>query len=154
MKLFCAGLGTTHPDITNSSRRVKKKEFEKCKENGVEFVEIKFGYDGIVLANSKSAKIFSLSKRHIFLALGKEVPVGNKEGGKLVANPNIMWSDIDPSLPNIKIEVIGPPPTSGTRDAFNELAIEGGCKTFPALKAIKEQDKNKYKALEIDFNKN
>ena len=75
------------------------------------------------------------------------IPEGNKEGGKLVDNFNTKWSDIDPNLPNIKIEVLSPPPTSGTRDAFNELAIEGGCKTFPELKAIKKQDKKKYKAL-------
>ena len=147
MKLFCKGLGTSHPDITNASRRIKKNEFNKCKENGIDVVEIKVGYDGIVIANSKKAKLLNLTKRQIFLALAKQVPEGNKEGGNLVDNPNKKWSDIDPNLPNKKIEVLGPPPTSGTRDAFNELAIEGGCKTFPKLKAIKKQDKKKYKAI-------
>ena len=147
MKLFCKGLGTGHPDITNASRRIKKNEFNQCKENGIDVVEIKVGYDGIVIANSKKAKLLNLTKRQIFLALAKQVPEGNKEGGSLVDNPNKKWSDIDPSLPNKKIEVLGPPPTSGTRDAFNELAIEGGCKTFPKLKAIKKQDKKKYKAI-------
>ena len=147
MKLFCKGLGTGHPDITNASRRIKKNEFNQCKENGIDVVEIKVGYDGIVIANSKKAKLLNLTKRQIFLALAKQVPEGNKEGGSLVNNPNKKWSDIDPNLPNKKIEVLGPPPTSGTRDAFNELAIEGGCKTFPKLKAIKKQDKKKYKAI-------
>ena len=147
MKLFCKGLGTGHPDITNASRRIKKNEFNQCKENGIDVVEIKVGYDGIVIANSKKAKLLNLTKRQIFLALAKQVPEGNKEGGSLVDNPNKKWSDIDPNLPNIKIEVLGPPPTSGTRDAFNELAIEGGCKTFPKLKDIKKQDKKKYKAI-------
>ena len=147
MKLFCKGLGTSHPDITNASRRIKKNEFNKCKENGIDIVEIKVGYDGIVIANSKKANLLNLTKRQIFLALAKQVPEGNKEGGNLVDNPNKKWSDIDPNLPNKKIEVLGPPPTSGTRDAFNELAIEGGCKTFPQLKAIKKQDKKKYKAI-------
>ena len=147
MKLFCKGLGTGHPDITNASRRIKKNEFNQCKENGIDVVEIKVGYDGIVIANSKKAKLLNLTKRQIFLALAKQVPEGNKEGGSLVDNPNIKWSDLDPNLPNKKIEVLGPPPTSGTRDAFNELAIEGGCKTFPKLKAIKKQDKKKYKAI-------
>ena len=147
MKLFCKGLGTSHPDITNASRRIKKNEFNQCKENGIDVVEIKVGYDGIVIANSKKAKLLNLTKRQIFLALAKQVPEGNKEGGSLVDNPNKKWSDIDPNLPNKKIEVLGPPPTSGTRDAFNELAIEGGCKTFPKLKAIKKQDKKKYKAF-------
>ena len=147
MKLFCKGLGTSHPDITNASRRIKKNEFNQCKENGIDVVEIKVGYDGIVIANSKKAKLLNLTKRQIFLALAKQVPEGNKEGGSLVDNPNKKWSDIDPNLPNKKIEVLGPPPTSGTRDAFNELAIEGGCKTFPKLKAIKKQDKKKYKAI-------
>ena len=147
IKLFCKGLGTGHPDITNASRRIKKNEFNQCKENGIDVVEIKVGYDGIVIANSKKAKLLNLTKRQIFLALAKQVPEGNKEGGSLVDNPNKKWSDIDPNLPNKKIEVLGPPPTSGTRDAFNELAIEGGCKTFPKLKAIKKQDKKKYKAI-------
>ena len=88
-----------------------------------------------------------LTLRQVFLALAKMVPEGNKNGGKLIPNPNRTWKDVDPSLPAIKIEVLGPPPTSGTRDAFNELAMEGGCKTFPALKAIKKTDKNKYKAV-------
>ena len=147
MKLFCKGLGTGHPDITNASRRIKKNEYNQCKENGIDVVEIKVGYDGIVIANSKKAKLLNLTKRQIFLALAKQVPEGNNEGGNLVDNPNKKWSDIDPNLPNKKIEVLGPPPTSGTRDAFNELAIEGGCKTFPKLKAIKKQDKKKYKAI-------
>ena len=147
MKLFCKGLGTGHPDITNASRRIKKNEFNQCKENGIDVIEIKVGYDGIVIANSKKAKLSNLTKRQIFLALAKQVPEGNKEGGYLVDNPNKKWSDIEPYLPNKKIEVLGPPPTSGTRDAFNELAIEGGCKTFPKLIAIKKQDKKKYKAI-------
>ena len=147
MKLFCKGLGTQHPDITNASRRVKKKEFKKCQKNGIDFVEVKVGYDGIVIANSKKSPVIALTKKQIFLALGKDVPEGNKEGGKLIPNPNKKWSDVDPSLPNIAIEVLGPPPTSGTRDAFQELAIEGGCKAFPELKAIKKQDKKKYKSI-------
>ncbi len=147
MKLFCAGLGVNHPDITNSSRRIKKSELEKCSKAGIEVVEIKVGYDGIVIANSKKSEKFNLSKRDIFLALAKDVPEGNAEGGKLIPNPNKTWKEVNSNLPDIKIEVLGPPPTSGTRDAFNELAIEGGCKTFPNLKAIKKEDKKKYKAI-------
>ena len=147
MKLFCAGLGVNHPDITNSSRRIKKSVLEKCSKAGIEVVEIKVGYDGIVIANSKKGEKFNLSKRDIFLALAKDVPEGNAEGGKLIPNPNKTWKEVNSNLPDIKIEVLGPPPTSGTRDAFNELAIEGGCKTFPNLKAIKKEDKKKYKAI-------
>ena len=147
MKLFCAGLGVNHPDITNSSRRIKKTELEKCIKAGIEVVEIKVGYDGIVIANSKKGEKFNLSKRDVFLALAKDVPEGNAEGGKLIPNPNKTWKEVNSNLPDIKIEVLGPPPTSGTRDAFNELAIEGGCKTFPNLKAIKKEDKKKYKAI-------
>ena len=147
MKLFCAGLGVNHPDITNSSRRIKKSGLEKCSKAGIEVVEIKVGYDGIVIANSKKGEKFNLSKRDIFLALAKDVPEGNAEGGKLIPNPNKTWKEVNSNLPDIKIEVLGPPPTSGTRDAFNELAIEGGCKTFPNLKAIKKEDKKKYKAI-------
>ena len=148
LKLFCAGVGVEHPDVTNASRRIKESEVAKCAQNGIkEIVEIKIGYDGIVFANSKKSALMKLSLKQMFLALAKQVPEGNKDGGKLIPNPNKTWKDIDPSLPNTKIEVLGPPPTSGTRDAFNELAIEGGCKTFPTLKAMKKKDKKTYKAL-------
>lgn len=147
MKLFCQGVGTQHPDITNASRRMKKSEFELCQSNGVkDITEVKVGYDGIVIANSVKGKHIDLSLRDIFLALAKDVP--NPDGSEeLVANPYKTWKDVNPALPNTEIEVLGPPPTSGTRDAFNELAIEGGCKTFPWLKAIKSEDKSKYKAI-------
>lgn len=147
MKLFCQGLGTQHPDITNASRRMKKSEFELCQSNGVkDITEVKIGYDGIVIANSVKGKQIDLSLRDIFLALAKDVP--NPDGSEeLVANPYKTWKDVNPALPNTEIEVLGPPPTSGTRDAFNELAIEGGCKTFPWLKAIKSEDKSRYKAI-------
>ncbi len=113
MKLFCAGLGEGHPDMTNASRAMNKSEFADCEKNGIKVSEVKIGFDGIVFANAKSAPAVNLNKGQIFLALAKEVPMN----GKLVANPYKTWSDIDKALPNAKIEVLGPPPTSGTRDA-------------------------------------
>ena len=140
LKLFCAGIGTQHPDITNASRRMKKSEFELCQSNGVkEITEVKIGADGIVIANSKDAGKLDLSLKQVFLALAKEVP-DPKGGDKLVANPYQKWSDIDSSLPNLEISVMGPPPTSGTRDAFVEIAMEGGCKTFDFIKAMEKKD--------------
>jgi phosphate transport system substrate-binding protein len=145
MKLFCAGVGVQHPDITNASRRIKQTEFDQCKANGVgEITELKIGYDGIVIANAKKSPVYKLSLQQLFLALAKQVPA---PGGGLVANPHKTWKDVDPSLPNVKIEVLGPPPTSGTRDAFNELVIEGGCNTYPDLKALKDKDEAKYKSI-------
>ncbi|NOQ46587.1 MAG: phosphate ABC transporter substrate-binding protein [Desulfobulbaceae bacterium] len=147
MKLFCAGSGVETPDITNASRRIKKSEYDKCQANGVkDIVEMKIGYDGIVLANSKKTAQMQLSRKDIFLALAKDVP-DPKGGEKLVANPYKTWKDVNPALPATKIEVLGPPPTSGTRDAFVELAMEGGCKTFPWIKAMKKKDKKHYKAV-------
>jgi phosphate transport system substrate-binding protein len=147
LKLFCAGVGVEHPDITNASRRIKVSEYEKCQENGVEdIVEVKIGYDGIAMANSKEAEQLDLSLQDIFLALAKDVP--NPDGSEeLVANPYQTWKEVNPDLPDAKIEVLGPPPTSGTRDAFAELAMEGGCKTFDWIKAMKSEDKSKYKAV-------
>ena len=147
MKLFCQGVGTQHPDITNASRRMKKSEFELCQSNGVkDITEVKVGYDGIVIANSVKGEHIDLSLRDIFLALAKDVP--NPDGSEeLVANPYKTWKEVNPALPNTEIEVLGPPPTSGTRDSFNELALAAGCKTFPWLKAIKSEDKSKYKAI-------
>ncbi len=145
MKLFCKGLGEGTPDVTNASRRIKMKEFKKCHANGVnDITEVLIGYDGIALANSKKAQQFELSLRDIYLALAEHVPA--KDGSeKLVPNFYKTWDQVNSKLPSTKIEVLGPPPTSGTRDAFNELAIEGGCKTFPWLKAVKKQDKKLYK---------
>ncbi len=146
LKLFCSGIGTHHPDITNSSRRIKKSEVDLCSKNGIkDITEIKVGYDGIVIANSTKAKRMQLSRRDLFLALAKDVPSG--VGESLVPNPNRTWKDVNPALPEIKIEVLGPPPTSGTRDAFAELALEGGCKTFEWIGAMKKKDKQKYKAI-------
>jgi phosphate transport system substrate-binding protein len=130
MKLFCAGVGEEHPDITNASRRIKKSEFEKCTANGIGITEVKIGFDGIVLGRSKAGSDLDLTLAQVFLALAAKVPVD----GKLVDNPYKMWSDIDPKLPKQKIEVLGPPPTSGTRDAFVEIAMEGGCKGVAGAK--------------------
>lgn len=143
-KLFCEGVGVQYPDITNASRRVKKSEVSGCARNGVNaIVEVKIGYDGIVLANSRKAPAMNLTRQDIFLALAKQVP-DPKGGDNLVDNPYQTWREVDPTLPDTKIEVLGPPPTSGTRDAFVELAMEGGCKKFGWIKQIKA-DSNKAK---------
>ena len=147
LKLFCSGVGVGYPDITNSSRRIKQSEVDRCNENGVtDIIEVKIGYDGIMLANSKKTEAMEVSRRDIFLALAREVP--NPAGGEeLVENPYRTWKDVNDALPERDIVVLGPPPTSGTRDAFAELALEGGCKTFDFIKAMKKQDKKAYKAV-------
>jgi phosphate transport system substrate-binding protein len=135
MKLFCGGVGEGHPDFTNASRRMKKSEFDACAAAGVtEITEISIGFDGIAVANSKAGPDFDISLAQLWLALAKEVPVD----GKLVANPYKNWKEIDPSLPDEKIEVLGPPPTSGTRDSFVELAMDVGCQDFAEVKAIED----------------
>ncbi len=145
MKLFCAGAGEAHPDFTNASRRIKKSEFEDCAKNGVtDIVEIKIGFDGLTLAASKEASAIKLTKQQIFMALARQVP---DKDGKLVDNPYMMWSDIDASLPAAKIEVLGPPPTSGTRDSFAELALEVGASKFESLAAMKKADAKAYDAV-------
>jgi phosphate transport system substrate-binding protein len=135
IKLFCAGVGEGHPDITNSSRRIKQSEVEACAANGVaEVTEVKIGYDGIVLANSKNREPMSVTIPQIWLALAKEVPVD----GEIKPNPYRNWSEIDAALPDARIEVLGPPPTSGTRDAFVELVMETGCQEFEEVAALDE----------------
>ena len=147
LKLFCAGVGVNHPDVANSSRRIKKSEVERCRGNGVtDVVEVKVGYDGIVLANSRKSEVMEVGRRDVFLALAREVP--DPAGGEaLVPNPYRTWKDVNDALPDTKIVVLGPPPTSGTRDAFAELALEGGCKTFDFIEAMKKKDKSAYKAV-------
>lgn len=149
-KLFCKGTGVETPDISNASRAIKSKEVENCKSNGVTPVEVKIGYDGIVIANDKSGFAFELTLREVYLALAKKVPHGIYTPwppGDMMDNPYVMWSDINPALPNKKIEVLGPPPTSGTRDAFLELVMEKGAKTFPELKDLRKKDKKAFKRL-------
>jgi phosphate transport system substrate-binding protein len=146
LKLFCDGVGVDFPDVANSSRAIKQSEVDTCAVKGVtEIVEVKIGYDGIVIANALGAESVNLSRTDIFMALAKEVP-GSVEG-ELVENPYKTWADVNPALPAARIEVLGPPPTSGTRDAFVELAMEGGCKSVSWIAALKKTDKNRYKAI-------
>jgi len=147
MKLFCNGVGLSTPDITNASRRIKKSEYDKCQKNGVtDIVEVHIGFDGIAVANSKKSKQLKLSRKDLFLALAQKVP--NPDGSKtLVDNPYKTWKQVNAALPDTAIEVLGPPPTSGTRDAFAELAMEGGCKKFDFIKAMKKTDKKGYKGV-------
>ncbi|WP_183856196.1 PstS family phosphate ABC transporter substrate-binding protein [Prosthecomicrobium pneumaticum] len=143
-KLFCGGVGVDFPDASNASRAIKKSEFEDCAKNGVNgIVELKVGFDGLTVANAKAGPDLKLTKAQLFLALAKQVPGPD---GKLVANPYVNWNDIDASLPAEKIEVLGPPPTSGTRDSFLELVMEKGAESFDTLKALKKSDA---KAFEV-----
>ena len=131
LKLFCKGVGADSPDITNASRRIKQSEYDNCQANGVTAViEVFAGFDGIAIANSKAAPQLQLSLRDIYLALARDIPGPD---GKLIANPNTTWQEVNAALPATKIEVLGPPPTSGTRDAFAELAMGGGAKSTVAL---------------------
>ena len=148
LKLFCRGVGVQHPDIANASRRIKSSEVDNCASNGVtDITEVKIGFDGIVMAGSKAAPRMSLTLQHIWLALASKVPENGIAGGSLIENPYRNWLDIDPALPDHPIEVMGPPPTSGTRDAFVELAMEGGCKAFAEIAAMKKTDKQSYKRI-------
>ncbi|MEZ5573335.1 MAG: substrate-binding domain-containing protein [Halioglobus sp.] len=136
LKLFCSGVGANTPDITNASRRIKKSEYDSCQSNGVtDIIEVLVGYDGIAIANSTEAPQLALTLKDIYMALAKDIPGPD---GKLIANPHKTWKDVNPALPATKIEVLGPPPTSGTRDAFAELAMAGGAKALPDLAALSE----------------
>ena len=145
LKLFCSGVGIATPDMANASRRIKASEVANCAQNGVKnIIEAKIGYDGIVIANAKTAPIIDLTLAQLFLALAKDIPTND---GQTEPNPYMTWAQIDPSLPDVKIEVLGPPPTSGTRDAFVELAMEGGCQTIAWVADLHDTDINAYKTL-------
>ncbi len=134
MKIFCQGVGEANPDLTGASRAMKKSEWEQCTKNGVtDITELQIGYDGLSVAQSKKGKPIDLSKAQLYLALASEIP----DGDKLVPNPHKKWSDVDKSLPDVAITVYGPPPTSGTRDAFVELAMHEGCKALDYYKQKK-----------------
>lgn len=140
-RLFCAGLGDEHPDVANASRRLTRGEWDQCAENGVTaIVEVKIGYDGIVVANARQAPFVTLSSRQIFLALAKTVP----HHGALVPNPYRRWIEISLTLPAYPIRVLGPPSSSGTRDTFVELALRDGCESFALIRDLKETDARRY----------
>lgn len=143
-KLFCAGAGAETPDVTNSARRQKTSELTICEANGVdEIVEVKIGFDGIVLASAVEANTLELTLRDIYLALAKQVPVSDDDC-TMRNNPYTYWSDIRSNLPKTVIAVYGPPPTSGTRDAFVEIAMESGASEIPCLAALQSRDKGMF----------
>ena len=144
MKIFCQGVGEANPDLTGASRAMKKSEWEQCTKNGVtDITELQIGYDGLSVAQSKKGKPIDLSRAQLYLALASEIPAGDK----LVPNPHKKWSDVDKSLPDVAITVYGPPPTSGTRDAFVELAMHEGCKALDYYKQKKGE------LEKVDFDK-
>jgi phosphate transport system substrate-binding protein len=142
MKIFCEGVGTDFADMTGASRAMKKSEYELCAANGVtDITEVMIGYDGLSIAVSRATPFtWALTEKQLYLALAAEVEVD----GKWVANPYMKWSDIDPSLPDTAILAYGPPPTSGTRDAFVELAMHDGCKQLDFVKAMAKADQGKF----------
>ena len=145
MKLFCAGNGLDTPDFTNASRPMKTSEWELCQSNGVKnIVGVVIGFDGISIAQNKNNPALDLTLEQVFLALAEEVP--SKDGKSLIANPYKKWSDIDPSLPNREIKMIGAPTTSGTRDAFDEMVMEKASKKFEAY----GKQKGSYKKVRSD----
>lgn len=140
IKLFCAGVGAAHPDIANASRRMKKSEFEDCQKNGVkDIAEIQVGLDGIAFAEGKTGPGMALTPTDIYKALAAK-PFGKPNTAKT-------WKDVNPALPALPILVYGPPTTSGTRDALAELILTKGCDSDPAMKALKEKDKDAHKKV-------
>jgi phosphate transport system substrate-binding protein len=145
LKLFCGGVGVQYPDVANASRAIKPAEVELCSKAGVkEFIEIKIGYDGIVVASAIKGKAYKLTRKDLYLALAKQVP-DPANPSALINNPYKTWKQVNPALPDDKIEVLGPPPTSGTRDAFAELVMESGCSNYAWLKAMKDTDEAAFK---------
>lgn len=140
MKIFCQGIGTQHADITGASRAMKKSEYDDCAKNGVtDISEALIGYDGLSFAMSRKGTAMDITKGQLFLALAAEIV----KDGKVVANPYKKWSEIDKKLPDIAIQVFGPPPTSGTRDAWVELVMEEGCHELAGYKELaKDVQKN------------
>ena len=147
IKLFCRGVGVGAPDIATASRRMTSGEIARCEANGVrQIAEVRIGYDGIVISNAKDAEQLELRPRDIWLALAREVPA--PDGGEtLVPNPYDTWQAVDPQLPDVPIEVLGPPPTSGTRDVFVETAMEAGCRSFAWIAAMQREHPGEYRAV-------
>ena len=147
IKLFCNGVGVQHADVVNASRRMNANEFQTCRTNGVtEIIEIKIGFDGLTISENKRGVSFPLTRKQVYLALAKQIP-DPANPTALIANPFKTWKDVDPGLPAIKIEVLGPPPTSGTRDSFHELYMESGCRSYPWINALRSMDEKRFKRV-------
>ncbi len=145
IQAFCQGLGPRTPDIANASRRMKASEFDQCVENGVsEIIEIKIGYDGLVVATARSGADFVIAGSDLYLALAKEVPGPN---GEFIANPYRTWAEVRPGLPQARIQVYGPPPTSGTRNSWVELAMTPSAEAVPQLAELAESDPDRFEAI-------
>lgn len=145
IQAFCQGVGPSTPDIANASRPMKASEYDQCVENGVtRIIELKIGYDGIVVATARSGASFNFELNDLYEGLAKEVP---GPSGTFILNPARTWNQINPALPNQRIQVYGPPPTSGTRDAFLELGMTPGARLVPATAAIEDQDADRFEAL-------
>ncbi len=141
MKIFCSGVGPQHADVTGASRAMTESEYKDCMKNGVtDITEVQIGFDGIAFASSKDGPEVKLTKKQLFQALAAEVEVD----GKIVANPYKTWNQIDASLPSAPITIFGPPPTSGTRDAWVELVMHSGCNEFPAIKELRSSDRKRW----------
>jgi phosphate transport system substrate-binding protein len=141
MKLFCAGVGSKFPDIEDASRAIKKSEYDQCVANGVKtIIEVPVGIDGLTVIEANGGPAMNLTQKDIYDALAAN-PYGKGP------NKAQTWKDVNPSLPAIKIRVLGPPPTSGTRDSLVDLYLEKGCDTDPAMKALKTSDEGKHKDL-------
>ncbi len=140
MKLFCAGVGTQHPDIENASRRIKKSEYDDCVKNGVkDIVEVQVGLDGVAFAEASGGSGIALTQADIYKALAAN-PFGKPNTAKT-------WKDVNPAFPAEPILIYGPPSTSGTRDALKELILVKGCETDPAMKALKDSDKAQHEKV-------
>jgi len=144
MQIFCSGVGPNFPDIVGASRAMKQSEWKLCQENGVTDVsEALIGYDGLSIAMSSDGVDINLSEAQIFQALAAEVVIN----GEIVSNPYTHWNQIDSSLPDTQIIVLGPPPTSGTRDAFVELVMHDGCNDFSEIKTLQTSDKDRWNII-------
>lgn len=140
MKLFCSGVGANTPDFSNASRRIKTSELEDCTKNGVnQVIEFPVGIDGLTVIESVKAEPMQLSLRDLYAALAAR-PFGKEQTAQT-------WRDVNPSLPATRIRVLGPPPTSGTRDSLNELFLQAGCESDPAMKALKESNEDQHKDI-------
>ncbi len=141
IKLFCSGIGGNTPDMVNASRPMKMSEYEDCAASGARnVIELPVGIDGLTLIQAKGQQPLNLTVAQIYEALAAN-PYNRGP------NKAQTWRDVDPSLPATKIRVLGPPPTSGTRDSLAELILEKGCASDPAMKALKESDEDKHKQV-------
>jgi len=135
VEAFCAGIGTEYPDVVALPRRMSRRELETCIKNGmIDIVELDTGKDALVVVTKKGDPVFDLRLTDFFHALAAEIPKDAGFFADFVPNRAERWSDIDSTLPDQPIRVLGPAENTAILRFMKDFFLEGACRKIGAFK--------------------